>query len=57
MSKCEDCGKVVDYKLRIIDKQIAGSFKRLHVCIECYIAHQKYLEMTRENFRRQFGDR
>ena len=53
--RCEDCGKVVDYKLRIIDKQIAGEFKRLHVCVECYITHQKNLEMTRENFQRQFG--
>ena len=42
--------------LFIIDKQIGGEYRRLQVCCECKKEHERTLAMTRENFRRQFGD-
>lgn len=52
---CELCGKLA-MEMFQIHKQIGGEFKRVCVCPKCLEQHNRELEMTRENFRRQFGD-
>lgn len=52
---CEMCGKVTS-RLVWISKQWHGDFKKMFVCQECLEKHKRELEMTRENFYRQFGD-
>lgn len=51
---CDLCAKLSP--LTPISKQIGGTFHRKMVCKDCYEKHQKLLEMTRQNFQRQFGD-
>lgn len=53
--KCNLCHKYSKL-LFIIDKQIGGEYRRLQVCGGCKKEHERELEMTRENFRRQFGN-
>jgi hypothetical protein len=50
---CELCGKYGE--VTKISKQIGGSFHWKFVCPECEAAHEHELELTRENFRRQYG--
>lgn len=40
----------------LIYEQLGGEFKTMYVCNRCRMEHEKRLEMTRENFRRQFGE-
>lgn len=52
--KCALCNKESN-SLTTIDKQLHGEFKRLSVCDDCKKQHERDLEMTRQNFYRQFG--
>lgn len=52
---CNLCHKFSPVQF-VIDKQIGGEYRRLHVCSDCKAQHERDLAMTRENFRRQFGD-
>jgi len=51
---CELCG--IYGEVEIIDKQFKGEFKRIHVCPKCKKEHERELELTRQNFKRQFGE-
>lgn len=42
---------------KIISKQIHGEWHRLMVCEECGEKHERELEMTRSNFKIQFGEK
>lgn len=53
--KCNLCHKYAAAQF-VIDRQIGGEYRRLHVCGECKKEHERELAMTRENFQRQFGD-
>ena len=41
--------------LQIISKQIGGKYHRFEVCHDCAKEHEKILELTRQNYQRQFG--
>lgn len=53
---CELCKKSA-LELFRISKQMHGAWRLLHVCGECKAEHERELELTRENFRRQFGEK
>ena len=53
-----NCGLCGEYgEVESIDKQIKGEFRHIFVCPTCKEQHERELEMTRENFRRQFGEK
>ena len=54
-TRCGMCGRSTS-RLTTINKQLGGEFKRRFVCSDCLEQHKRELEMTRENFRRQFGN-
>lgn len=52
-----NCGLCGTYgEVEVIYKQIKGEFKRIFVCPVCKEEHERELELTRQNFRRQFGE-
>lgn len=53
---CDYCKKGTHHTT-CIHKQIAGETRVLFVCDDCKAQHEKELEMTRENFQRQFGEK
>ena len=62
MSKCELCGydpveNGQPHGLFSITKQIGGKFKLVSVCKACYEQHVKELELNRQNFNDQFGEK
>lgn len=55
LNVCKLCGTYGE--VEIIDKQIKGEFNIICVCPKCKKEHERELELTRQNFRRQFGEK
>lgn len=53
---CELCHGTT-FALIPISKQLRGHYRNLLVCPACKEQHERELEMCRQNFQRQFGDR
>jgi superfamily II helicase len=51
---CEICGKW-DW-LENIYEQVGGKYHNFDVCPDCAKEHERELELTRQNFQRQFGE-
>lgn len=55
---CQECqNSFPAEQLSTIYKQIAGETKSLRVCLDCRDKHEKELEMSRQNFQAQFGEK
>ena len=56
MWQCEECKSWVPHRT-LINKQIAGEYDTRWVCDECLKKHERELELTRQNFQAQFGEK
>lgn len=56
MRQCEECKSWVPHRT-LINKQIAGKYDTRWVCDECLKKHERELELTRQNFQAQFGEK
>lgn len=55
---CQECQtSVPKNQLFLTSKQIGGETKMLRVCPACKKKHEEELEMTRQNFQTQFGEK
>ena len=55
---CGNCGKLlINETTYVIYKQVGGEWLKLYVCEDCLREYQRELAQTRENFRRQFGEK
>lgn len=55
---CDECQKVTPSdELKLIYKQEGCEFHAKYVCPGCAIEHEKHLEMCRQNFQAQFGEK
>lgn len=55
---CQECQNSFPVEqLSTIYKQVAGETKPLRVCPDCREKHEKDLELSRQNFQAQFGEK
>ena len=55
---CQECqNSFPQDQLFLVSKQIGGETKMRRVCPACKKKHEKELEMTRQNFQAQFGEK
>lgn len=55
---CDECQKVTPSdELKLIYKQRGNESHAMYVCPECAKKHERELELTRQNFQDQFGEK
>lgn len=55
---CQECqNSFSSDELFTIAKQVGGQTKLLRVCVDCKEKHEKDLELSRQNFQAQFGEK
>ena len=54
---CMLCGVHINGEPHVISKQTPYGFMRMKVCDKCNAEHERNLEMLRQNFQRQFGEK